>query len=277
MLELRITNVGETVMKRTSLAIVAALMFAASAAQAADMPVKASPAPPPAWSWTGFYIGGNFGYSSADHQSSDAHLFNAAGVEQMQTSFTQAPSGWLGGFQAGYNWQASSVVFGVEGDWSWTNQKDSGCGIAGMACTNAPSPNGLSTYSENLNWVGTARGRVGWAQDHWLLYVTGGGAWTRVNTNLAINCPFGCGNLGGPTFGAGSFANNKDGWVIGAGAEVMLAANWTAKVEYQHLDFGTVSQTVVGAPVAAFVTLNDKIRDNIIRFGVNYKFGWGAY
>ena len=147
----------------------------------------------------------------------------------------------------------------------------------GWPALECSSPNGLSTYSENIDWVGTARGRLGWAQDHWLLYVTGGGAWTRVNTNLAINCPLGCGNLLGPTVGAGSVTSNKDGWVIGAGAEVMLAANWTAKVEYQHLDFGTVSQTVIGAPVASYVTLNDKIRDNIIRFGVNYKFGWGAY
>jgi len=122
----------------------------------------------------------------------------------------------------------------------------------------------------------TVRGRVGWASDGWMAYVTAGGAWARVDETdtLTIAPPV--------ATAAGSFTNTVSGAAYGAGIEVRLWAGWTGKVEYLHLDLsGTTNTFIVPAAIAGgaaspFTTATGRIRDDIFRVGVNYKFGFGG-
>jgi opacity protein-like surface antigen len=106
--------------------------------------------------------------------------------------------------------------------------------------------------------------------------MTGGGAWTSVDTTLLANCPTGCGNLSGAAFGTGAFTDGKSGWTAGGGIEVMLTGNLTAKVEYLHLAFGTISHAVIAGPTVQTVALNNRLREDLVRFGLNYKFDYAA-
>ena len=118
------------------------------------------------------------------------------------------PSGFLGGAQIGFNWQTGAFVFGIEGDWSWTNADGS---IA--------SPVALTTEH---NWYGTATARVGYAVDNWLWYVKGGAAWLDADY----------------TIGGVTFSDTRTGWTVGTGIEWALGPNWSAKLEYNYMDFG---------------------------------------
>jgi opacity protein-like surface antigen len=181
------------------------------------------------------------------------------------SGFSLAPSGWVGGGQIGYNWEVvPHLVLGIEGDWDWTHQTDWACGVAGTGCINGPSPNGATSLGQKYKWISTLRARIGWARDSWLLYVTGGPAWAKVDTDLTVNCPLGCGNLTNTAFGSASFSDSRHGWAAGVGIEIVLWGNLTAKLEYLHLDFGNTSQIFgvdavppPGAPPPfTFVTLN---------------------
>jgi outer membrane immunogenic protein len=273
-------------MQRLLFTGVALAAMIAGPAMAADMgaPLYRAPAilAVPAYNWTGFYVGGNFGYSTT-RDSSSAHLLDPNGVEQMQTYFSLAPSGWVGGGQIGYNWEVvPHLVLGIEGDWDWTHQTDWACGVAGTGCINGPSPNGATYLDQKYEWISTLRARIGWARDSWLLYVTGGPAWAKVDTDLTVNCPLGCGNLTNTAIGSASFSDTRHGWAAGVGIEIVLWGNLTAKLEYLHLDFGNTSQIFgvdavppPGAPPPfTFVTLNSQLRDDVVRLGLNYKFGY---
>jgi len=171
--------------------------------------------------------------------------------------------GIIGGGQIGYNWQANQWVFGLEADFQGSGQKGDGSffipPVGGFLALVIPSTS--ITYEDKLNWFGTVRGRVGYAFDRWLPYVTGGGA-------------FGHGEINGTrTTGAVSttFSGSQSysGWTVGGGVEWAFANNWSAKVEYLYIDFGdgpTVPVTL-GANV-----VSGKMTDNIVRLGVNYKF-----
>ena len=117
----------------------------------------------------------------------------------------------------GYNWQGagSPWVFGLEGDLNWSDIKGS---FANAAC-----PFGCQIKSE---WLGTARGRVGYAIDRFMPYVTGGVAFGDVQRQ--------------PTGFAGAGDTNV-GWTLGAGIEGAIAPNWTAKAEYLYVDLGSTS------------------------------------
>src|SRR5882762_6191261 len=150
-------------MRRVLLTTIAVLAVAATAAVAADLP-RAMPAKAPAYvpigyNWTGFYVGINGGYAWGSSRWS-AFGSNAN------------PSGGMVGGTAGYNWQAagSPWVFGLEGDLDWTNIKDSAvCG-------------GVTCQTKN-NWFGTVRGRVGYAWDRFMPYVTAGAAFGDIEAN----------------------------------------------------------------------------------------------
>jgi outer membrane immunogenic protein len=264
-------------MKKLVLGATLAGLLAAGPAMAADLPVsppyKAPAVMAPVYSWTGFYIGGNVGYSASDRSASSLSLVSP-GFAPVGENFSLAPSGWLGGAGVGYNWQMRNWVFGVEGDWQWTGQKDSFCGL--FACSPTIS-DGFTTVTERLSWFATARGRVGYAVDRTLFYVTGGGAWAKVKTDIAEVCPTGCGpNLSTAQSALGSFSDTKAGWVVGGGIESAVWRNWTVKAEYLHLDLGTLTRSVgvAGGAEPFTTTLQSRIRDNIFRVGVNYHFGW---
>ena len=239
-----------------------------ASANAADLPVrpvyKAPVMAPVVYNWTGFYVGLNVGYSFGRTNTDFIVPFTS----------TLDPSadmkGVLGGGQIGYNWQTGVWVFGLEADIQGTGQKSSiplsavstacpGVFIAVVLCPNTGG------FDQKLPWFGTFRGRIGVAAaPTWLLYVTGGLAYGEVKSDLTVTS-------GGVTV-LGSARETKAGYAVGAGTEWAFAgSNWTAKLEYLYVDLGRVSGTFVG-PVA----FSSRITDNIVRIGVNYRFGDGA-
>ena len=219
-------------MKRLVLASVGALAVAASmgSANAADiarraaMPTKAVPYVS-TYNWTGAYVGinGGAGWGRSNFSAPVATGdFNTRG-------------GQVGG-TIGYNYQAGQAVFGLEGDLDWSNVRgNSACGV-GQTC-------------ETRNtWLGTARGRVGYAFDRFMPYVTGGLAVGGVKNSIT---------------GSGDSTTTKAGYALGGGIEAALAGPWTAKVEYLYADLGRVS-----APLGADV----RAKENLVRGGLNYRF-----
>lgn len=218
--------------------LVACFGFAAMAglvgsANAADLPRRyEQPAPRPAmvqiYNWTGPYIGIAGGGAWGRGSVSGVNISHNGGI--------------IGG-TVGYNWQASQVVFGVEGDLSWVGSQ--GRRTAGVC---------VSCDIENT-WLGTVRGRLGYAADRFLPYLTGGLAFGNVRTDGGTTAP-----------GASS---TRTGWTLGGGVEVALSANWTAKAEYLYVDLGSFScGTNCPGPVPNSVSL----KNNIVRAGINYRF-----
>jgi outer membrane immunogenic protein len=141
------------------------------------------------------------------------------------------PSGFEGGAQAGYNWQTGPWVFGIEGDIQGTGASD----------TFAP-------WKFSNPWFGTVRGRAGYALNNVLFYGTGG---------LAF------GELTGQTFGL-SESHTNAGWTLGVGAEVGLARNWSAKVEYLYVNLNDSNFVITGN--------QNGYHFGMLRAGVNYHF-----
>jgi outer membrane immunogenic protein len=223
---------------------VAGLGVSAVSAQAADAPARPrqaaytkAPALPP-FDWNGFYLGANGGYSWARSSWSDPAVGADSG------SF-DTKGGLLGG-QIGYNWQSGHVVLGVESDIDWANIKGSTAGVGGVCATD-----GGGQCRTEQTWLGTTRARIGYAFDRWLPYVTGGVAYGNVKA-VQSN---------------GTSSDTKAGWTAGGGVEYGINKNWSAKVEYQHLDLGTA--TFMGA-ASGTSTLKAPIADDLVRAGLNY-------
>ena len=227
-------------MKRLLLAVVGTLAVTAASALAADMPPSRSlplpraPAYVPFFTWNGFYVGINAGYGFGRSAWTDT-------VTQDSTGKFSVNGAMVGG-TAGYNLQFGSFVFGLEGDLDWTNMK-------GSVTATCPS-----TCETSNTWLGTARGRIGYAFDRFMPYVTGGAAF---------------GDVKGSLLGVGDFKQTNVGWTGGAGVEYAFAGNWSAKVEYLYVDLGkaTCDATCSGGnPITA------TFKSNVVRGGLNYKF-----
>jgi outer membrane immunogenic protein len=257
-------------------------------ASAADLAVKAPyQPPPPVWSWTGFYIGINGGYSAGTDDFTQAEVITpgpgpAGMVTVSSLPNTIAPKGGFFGAQVGFNWQTGPVVWGFEADYQGASQTSTTtCGGICGTTTMGGITGGLNTsVYQKVKWFSTARARVGYANDGAMIYVTGGGAWMGIDSTEAINLAV---TPGGPfAASAASFSDTKSGYSVGAGVEMRLWAGWTAKVEYLHLDVGGLTHSFFPGPTFVFpggslTTTTGRIRDDIFRVGVNYKFGWGGY
>lgn len=277
-------------MKRLVVGLLSAVALAAiSSAQAADMPVKAMPvkAPiAPVWSWTGFYVGANGGYSWGNWDNSG-----------LASNSTPKVDGALGGLQAGYNWQIDRTwVVGLEGDIQITGEKASENPgnsvttdvIGALGFTGGGAGAGFHTVTTTTTtnewkfpWFGTFRGRVGALVDPTLLiYGTGGlavGNFKMSSTATSVANGFrgavgGGGTLLPPSPVTTIAASASDsatlaGWTIGAGFEKKLSHDWSVKFEYLYLDFGTrtfLSGTGLDTSV--------RLRDQVARIGINYQF-----
>jgi outer membrane immunogenic protein len=273
-----------------------ALLAGIGGTTAADMPVKAPIAVP--FSWTGFYIGVNAGWSwgrvrdNIDATSSiRERVFRTAGPDLISDVTVAGPSfalggrtnvdGWVADGQVGYNWQADRFVFGVELDIQATGQDGSSSFCSTAACGVGSL---LVVASHDLDWFATARLRAGFLlTDTILVYATGGLAVADVNS------VFTAGLVGFGTVSA-SASDTKFGWVLGGGAEAALSRNWSVKAEYLYLDLGDVnsagfsatsSVNLLGVPGVGFNTIIDttvngaartRWTDNIVRVGLNYRF-----
>ncbi|MBI5263828.1 MAG: porin family protein [Bradyrhizobium sp.] len=248
---------------------------AASAADLARPYTKAPPSVVEVWNWTGFYIGGNVGYSWG-RSSDTSTLTNGVGTVLFTSAGSANMDGVIGGGQIGYNWQMQNWVWGLEADIQGSDQEGGRNFVcpAGV-CTPpigqllvVPGPAVPVTLNQKLEWFGTVRGRVGvLATPTVLFYATGGLAYGEIRT--------------AETIGAGAFAfsssDTKAGYTVGAGVEGVIGGNWTAKLEYLYVDLGRVSGsfvTTIPALGGSVLTSNysSRITDNILRVGVNYKF-----
>jgi outer membrane immunogenic protein len=218
-------------MKKLLLASAGVLALGLVSASAADlprhrpMPAKAPVyVPPPVWNWTGFYVGlnGGGGFGRSD--------FSAP----FPTGSFDTSGGLVGG-TLGYNYQMDNVVLGFEGDIDWSDIR----GSAACAGTNCETRN---------NWLGTARGRLGYAFGDFMPYVTGGLAVGDIKSSIA---------------GVGDTDETKAGWTAGGGIEAHISGPWSAKLEYLYVDLGR-GGSVLGS--------DSKFQTNIVRVGVNYKF-----
>jgi outer membrane immunogenic protein len=216
------------------------LAVAVTSALAADMPPSRSLPPPrapiyvPFFTWNGFYVGINAGYGFGHSKWTDTVTLDSTG------GFT-IKGGMVGG-TAGYNLQFGSFVFGLEGDLDWTN-------IKGSVTANCPS-----TCETSNSWLGTTRGRIGYAFDRFLPYVTGGAAF---------------GDIKGSLLGVGDFKQTKVGWTGGAGVEYAFIDNWSAKIEYLYVDLG---KTTCDATCSGGNPITATFKSNVVRGGLNYKF-----
>jgi len=222
-------------MKRLCLALIG-LVALAGAAAAADMAQpqpqpyypKAAAVVPPPFSWTGAYFGINGG--------------GAFGSSSWTSTGSRDVSGALGGATFGYNYQVGPAVWGVEGD----IDLDSTNGSTTTGC-----PAGCKTSN---TWLSTVRGRLGYAADHFMPYVTAGGAF---------------GDIRAYTPGFAGATDTAAGWTVGGGLEAAFAPHWSAKAEYLYVDLGSFN---CGLNCGVLATNNVSFHASVLRAGVNYKF-----
>ena len=219
------------------------------AAMAADIPVRMPVKAPylqPVFDWTGFYIGAHAGYGRG---TSSAVLIDPL----LATTATSSPfSGMIGGVQAGYNFQLpSGLLLGVEADLTFPNYLTSNS-IVGLLATPR------SAVIEQWDYVGTVRGRVGYAANHWLLYATGGLAYVG---ERFVNSP----SIGDEE----KHLNVRLGWAAGAGVEYAFAPHWSLRLEYLYNRFDKAD-----VRLASGTQYSSTLDFQSLRVGLNRKIDW---
>jgi outer membrane immunogenic protein len=240
-------DTGGTLVRKWFLAsaAISAMVFAGSASGAdlpAAMPVYKAPPMPSAFNWSGFYLGveGGGAWGRSQQSSGGPALTNTFNTD----------GGLIGGTY-GTNWQFGSWVLGLESDASWVDLRG----------TTSELVNPGFTAETRQLYLGTNRGRVGYATDHWLIYGTGGFADTLIEASST-----------GP-LGSVSQTKYRLGWTAGGGVEWAFAPKWSAKIEYLYTDFGSSTAYLNPVP-AGFVGRGGGVsfNENIVRVGINYQY-----
>jgi outer membrane immunogenic protein len=189
--------------------------------------------------WTGAYAGVNFGGGYANVSTTVSGLAGAGATSENLTGF-------VGGGQAGANWQTGSTVVGFECDLQGADQ-------------NHKTTNAAFAVTDTITYFGSARGRLGLGVDRWLPYVTGGwgyAGWSSTATAAGV--------------AQASVTRSHGFWTMGGGLEVAVWHNISGKIEYLFADTGTVATS--HSTAAGVVTFNSTIHDNIVRAALNYRF-----
>jgi outer membrane immunogenic protein len=267
---------------KTFLLAVASVVLGTASVSAADLAAHYTKAPVIAagYNWTGFYVGANVGgqWGSADPATSTVYdpagYFAASSVPAVAAVGAQRinSSSVTGGFTAGYNWQVNNAVFGIESDINYFGFKGSASGSAVYPCC-APFSFAVNS-SASADWLATIRGRIGFlATQHWLLYATGGAAIAEVKGNFNFTDGF-------TAVESGTIRDTRVGWTAGLGGEYAVGNGWSIKAEYLHVDLGRATMTSTNLASVAFgafpsnvFTHSVDLKSNIVRVGVNYKFG----
>jgi outer membrane immunogenic protein len=245
---------------RKLIAVLGLLSLGTAGAMAADMPLKApmAPPPPPA-SWTGFYIGinGGAGWATAANSINLAGL----GIGGTLPLYSQGLNGFLGGGQIGYNYQSGKFLVGVEGDGDWSNIKGTTPCLVVFSCT------------ANMQWSADATVRAGvLPMQNLLVYVKGGASWTSVKYNFTD------GGLLAPGSLTSNATETKVGGLLGFGTEYMFAPHWTAKIEYNYVDYGShtdnhpLTFAVPPAALTVNVPVQSSLKASTMKAGINYLF-----
>lgn len=270
-----------------------AAIAATSAASAADMAPRYTKAPPPVvevWNWTGFYIGGNAGYSWGRSSTDVSYVSTTTGLpivappgSIVNGAFDM--NGAIAGGQIGYNWQSNNWVFGLEADAQWSDEKGRrgynclATSAAGGVCFPGSTalPAGVTaaslTVDERLEWFGTVRGRAGvLVTPKVLLYGTGGLAYGSFKTTGTFA---GASPAVVAVTSVSTATDTRFGWTVGAGVEGKFTTNWSAKLEYLYMDFDSFRAGSFSLAPASTIAgnVNSHFRDHILRVGLNYTFG----
>jgi outer membrane immunogenic protein len=270
-----------------------AVVMLGGSAQAADMPVKAPPPPPPImYNWTGFYIGGHIGGAWVNRNGNDRFDGNdcasgAFGIVCFNDgNFGRNNGRFIGGGQVGFNYQINQWVWGVEGQISAiTNQNnDDLCGNVRFTPVVGVVVNDRLFRCDNRgSWIATAAARLGVTfgpTGNWLLYVKGGGAFadSRFGDRLRDDC---LGIFGAALCNSNCVFDNdnrtRTGWMVGVGLEYGAWGNWSWKLEYNFMDFGHrdmhFDNIMPGCACILARDLDFDLRVNLVKFGLNYRFG----
>ena len=254
------------------------LIASAAALLAVTLPMSAE-AQEATHNWTGFYAGlhagGGWGNNDVDVGCKDptgvfdgtANCSGVIALGDFPTSFSTDLQGFIGGGQLGYNFQTGNIVLGIEADISGTSID--GSDSKSPPPVRFPGFPEFARVSQDLDWFGTVRGRVGLTTGNWLLYATGGLAYAKVDYKYSWSIP----NL--PGFASDSSSSWQTGWTIGGGAELGLG-QWSLKGEYLFYDLGSEdlsAQAIAGGtPQPTFFEPDFETRGHIARVGLNYHF-----
>jgi outer membrane immunogenic protein len=266
---LNIARVGDISIPPVRLAAAALLLASASTvAAAAELPTKA--AQPPAYQWTGCYLGINGG---AGASASDVTTTVGAGTYLTATdpatvsadgSGSANDTKAIGGGQAGCNWQTNTVVFGLEGDFDYFSSNANFFNNTDTLAAGTPFVVGQSLTT---NYLATVRPRIGIAADRNFAYITGGVAFTDASYTETYSDAAG---------GVGSASASKflAGWTVGAGWEYAWSEHWTLRFEYLFADFQAThaSGLITGPGGSNPLSGSGDLVIQVARAGVNYKF-----
>jgi len=201
---------------------------------------KAPAAAATAYYWAGPYVGANFGGAF----SAGEHVLTPIGWGATN------PSGVLGGLQFGYNYRvAPTWLVGIEAELGWTSAQGK---------SNFVDPSASLSITSDQNWYDTLSGRIGYVMGPLMLYGKGGAAWMNADYLMQVNS-----GLDGSTL----TNTTRPGWVAGAGFEYMLGSHWSAKLEYDHLDFG---RKTLGFANSFGNSVSFETSVNQVKAGVNY-------
>jgi opacity protein-like surface antigen len=276
-----------------SAAILASSTFASMAtvsAFAADLPSIPALSPSSIYNWTGFYVGSITGPAQGSFDPRTAaipgnYLSAPADIAAVAAGGAQSikPTGFSAGAEAGYNWQSGHWLLGVETDLSAIHLNGSVNGgptpyAVGPPVNNFGQPDRffINSYA-NADWLYTFRPRVGFVQNNWLFYATGGLALTSLHGDFT----FTDGNSASDSANIQQSARANTlstGYAVGAGVEVGLIDRLSVKAEYLHVNFpdAVAAQTFMtfqtASPNQSFRQSID-LRADLLRFGLNYRFG----
>jgi outer membrane immunogenic protein len=242
-------------------------IFVAAAAAGA---VLASAAPGFAADWNGAYAGLNlgvaFGDSNVSTQVGSNSYFAASSISSIAATSPALlkPNGVTGGGQIGFNYQMGRWVAGLEGDFDALDLSQSAStGAIPYPCCSS------STYTivqkVHANWVATVRPRIGWTTNDWMIYATGGAAFTDLKASASFSDTF------GPVSEASSRSETKTGWTAGAGLEWAVGPHASLRFEYLHDDFGKVGWTGTVISGTTLVHSAD-LKADVLRIGTNWRF-----
>jgi outer membrane immunogenic protein len=239
---------------RVSAAALLVASFSAGAVQASDLPHRThmpmAPMMAPIYNWTGFYLGGNLGGGFGNVRTK--HYF-----PRFVTKYNSPATGFLGGLQAGYNYQWTDwFVIGAEADITWANVTSSrGYNIIGAG------------HHFKLNYMGTVRARAGYAADRALMYITGGYAYGGMKNNYLFFTGFFPGNV---TVAAASKTKTQNGWTLGGGMEYALTQNLLVRTEYLYMGFQKSKYNPFSPVVLSGLTTRAQV--SVVRAGLSWKF-----
>jgi len=256
--------------------------------------------------WTGLYLGVNAGYGwgqtstdtsfqgdpqaggifAAPDPRTNSNIpgvfttpggFGATELSKTSLGGSGKLSGAIAGGQIGFNWQAGWAVFGAQFDAQWSGQtasfatsstSQSLIAVNGVRVPATCSKGCFATDAVKIKSLLTGRARFGVAFDWVLPYVTAGAALASVSDDLILT-------VGGVTGTFDTHADSSLGWTVGAGVDVALTSNWSARLEYLYVNVNDLGASTRIPNVLGVGTTNKgiEVRDNIVRVGVNYRFG----